>query len=201
MTQKPCRVSRPGAWIAALVLGVGVAMTADASGAERLEGPTWLAEDIKGGGVIDNAQSKIEIAAGGKGGRLGRLQSPVRRGNDCRRDAHVRRHRHHAHGLRAGADGSGAEIPGRACRHTHLPARWPVSQDSTMRAARSWCGSPRSSDPGAVRVDDQDRLDRLAAVRRSATLTGMKNRSATWRTRQLRGEGRPHIRPPAGQER
>ena len=66
MQQKSYKVWRPGAWIAALVLGVGVAMTADASGAERLEGPTWLAEDIKGGGVIDNAQSKIEIAAGGK---------------------------------------------------------------------------------------------------------------------------------------
>ena len=66
MKQKRCRGSRPGAWIAALVLGVGVAMTADASGAERLEGPTWLAEDIKGGGVIDNAQSTVSIAAGGK---------------------------------------------------------------------------------------------------------------------------------------
>lgn len=46
-------------------------MTADASGAERLEGSTWLAEDIKGGGVLDNAQSKIAIEAGkvtGSGG-------------------------------------------------------------------------------------------------------------------------------------
>ena len=41
-------------------------MTADASGAARLEGPTWLAEDIKGGGVIDNAQTTVSIAAGGK---------------------------------------------------------------------------------------------------------------------------------------
>lgn len=41
-------------------------MTGDASGAGRLEGPTWLAEDIQGGGVIDNAQSKIAFAAGGK---------------------------------------------------------------------------------------------------------------------------------------
>jgi hypothetical protein len=40
MQQKSYKVWRPGAWIAALVLGVGVAMTADASGAERLEGPT-----------------------------------------------------------------------------------------------------------------------------------------------------------------
>ena len=39
-------------------------MTADAS--ERLLGPTWLAEDIKGGGVIDNAQSTVAIAPGGK---------------------------------------------------------------------------------------------------------------------------------------
>ena len=65
MQREPDKVW-PGAWIAALVLGVGVAMTADASGAALLEGATWLAEDIKGGGVIDNAQSKIEIAAGGK---------------------------------------------------------------------------------------------------------------------------------------
>lgn len=66
MQRKPYKVWRPGAWIAALVLGVGVAMTAGAAGAERLEGPTWLAEDIKGGGVIDNAQSTVSIAAGGK---------------------------------------------------------------------------------------------------------------------------------------
>jgi len=39
-------------------------MTASAS--ERLEGPTWLAEDIKGGGVIDNAQTTVSFAAGGK---------------------------------------------------------------------------------------------------------------------------------------
>lgn len=44
-------------------------MTADAS--QNLEGPTWLAEDIRGGGVIDNVQSKIAIANGkvtGSGG-------------------------------------------------------------------------------------------------------------------------------------
>lgn len=71
MQRKPYKVWRPGAWIAALVLGVGVAMTAGAAGAERLEGSAWLAEDIKGGGVIDNAQSKIAIEAGkvtGSGG-------------------------------------------------------------------------------------------------------------------------------------
>ena len=58
-------VSRPAAWIAALAV-VGMAMTADASGSERLEGPTWLAENIKGGGVIDNAQSTLVFASGGK---------------------------------------------------------------------------------------------------------------------------------------
>lgn len=66
MKKKQCTGSRPGAWIVALALGVGVAMTADAWGAARLEGATWLAEDIKGGGVIDNAQSTVSIAAGGK---------------------------------------------------------------------------------------------------------------------------------------
>ena len=39
-------------------------MTADAS--ERLQGPTWLAEDIRGGGVIDNAQSTVAFAPDGK---------------------------------------------------------------------------------------------------------------------------------------
>lgn len=41
-------------------------MTAGAYGNERLEGPTWLAEDIKGGGVIDNAQSTLVFASGGR---------------------------------------------------------------------------------------------------------------------------------------
>lgn len=60
-----------GAWVALLAVIAGAAMTVDASGAARLEGPTWLAEDIRGRGVIDNAQSKIAIAAGkvtGSGG-------------------------------------------------------------------------------------------------------------------------------------
>ena len=38
-------------------------MTAAASGAERLEGPTWLAEAIKGGGVIANVQSTVVFAS------------------------------------------------------------------------------------------------------------------------------------------
>jgi len=58
-------VSRPAAWIAALLVA-GMAMTAGASGSERLEGPTWLAENIKGGGVIDNAQSTLVFASGGR---------------------------------------------------------------------------------------------------------------------------------------
>jgi putative lipoprotein len=55
-----------GSWLAALALALGIAMTAGASGAERLVGPTWLAEDIKGGGVIDTAQSTLVFASGGK---------------------------------------------------------------------------------------------------------------------------------------
>ena len=70
-------VSRPAAWIAALLVA-GMAMTAGASGSERLEGPTWLAEDIKGGGVIDNAQSTIVVRGRRQGDGIGRLQSPVR---------------------------------------------------------------------------------------------------------------------------
>jgi putative lipoprotein len=66
MKQAASIFSRPGAWIVLLALIAGAAMTGDASGAGRLEGPTWLAEDIKGGGVIDNAQSRIAFAAGGK---------------------------------------------------------------------------------------------------------------------------------------
>jgi putative lipoprotein len=58
-------VSRPAVWIAALAV-VGMAMTTGASGSERLEGPTWLAENIKGGGVIDNAQSTLVFASGGR---------------------------------------------------------------------------------------------------------------------------------------
>jgi putative lipoprotein len=58
-------VSRPAVWIAALAV-VGMAMTAGASSSERLEGPTWLAENIKGGGVIDNAQSTLVFASGGR---------------------------------------------------------------------------------------------------------------------------------------
>ena len=58
-------VSRPAVWIAALGV-LGMAMTAGASGSELLEGPTWLAENIKGGGVIDNAQSTLVFASGGR---------------------------------------------------------------------------------------------------------------------------------------
>ena len=58
-------VARPAVWIAALGV-LGMAMTAGASGSERLEGPTWLAEHIKGGGVIDNAQSTLVFASGGR---------------------------------------------------------------------------------------------------------------------------------------
>jgi putative lipoprotein len=66
MKKKHCRGSRPGVWILALALGVGVVMTADAPANERLEGPTWLAENIKGGGVIDNAQTTLVFASGGR---------------------------------------------------------------------------------------------------------------------------------------
>jgi putative lipoprotein len=59
-----CTGSRPGAWIAALLLGVAVGAAASAN--ERLEGPTWLAENIKGGGVIDNAQTTLVFASGGR---------------------------------------------------------------------------------------------------------------------------------------
>ena len=41
-------------------------MSSQASGADRLTGAVWLAEDIRGGGVIDNAQSTIKIDAAGK---------------------------------------------------------------------------------------------------------------------------------------
>jgi putative lipoprotein len=58
-------VSRPAVWIAALAV-MGMAMTAGAPGSERLEGPTWLAENIKGGGVIDSAQSTLVFASGGR---------------------------------------------------------------------------------------------------------------------------------------
>jgi putative lipoprotein len=49
-----------------LAMGLAMVATGDAAGSERLLGATWLAEDIQGGGVIDTAQSKISIAAGGK---------------------------------------------------------------------------------------------------------------------------------------
>ena len=58
-------VTRPAVWIAALAV-VGLAVMAGASGSERLEGPTWLAENIKGGGVIDNAQSTLVFASAGR---------------------------------------------------------------------------------------------------------------------------------------
>lgn len=41
-------------------------MIGSVSGAERLVGGAWLAEDIRGGGVIDNAQSTLSFEAGGK---------------------------------------------------------------------------------------------------------------------------------------
>ncbi len=117
--RKPYKVWRPGAWIAALVLGVGVAMTADASGAERLEGPTWLAEDIKGGGVIDNAQSTVSIAAGGKvtgSGGCNRMFGTATIAGDALTFGGIGTTRM---ACAPALDGSGAEVPGRARRHAH----------------------------------------------------------------------------------
>jgi heat shock protein HslJ len=65
MRQMRFGVSRPVAWIAALVV-MGMAVTAGASGSERMEGPTWLAETIKGGGVVDSLQSTVVFASGGR---------------------------------------------------------------------------------------------------------------------------------------
>jgi putative lipoprotein len=63
MTHEQGRVLQPAAWRAALlVLALG-AITVSAP--EALQGSSWLAEDIQGGGVIDNAQSTLAIAAGG----------------------------------------------------------------------------------------------------------------------------------------
>jgi putative lipoprotein len=55
-----------GARAVALVAGIGLLMSANATAADRLVGRAWLAEDIQGGGVIDNVQSKVVFEAGGK---------------------------------------------------------------------------------------------------------------------------------------
>lgn len=44
----------------------GEALSMAQLGAEILAGGTWLAEDIRGGGVIDNAQSTISFADDGR---------------------------------------------------------------------------------------------------------------------------------------
>ena len=50
--------------LAMLALGGASAAVAQ-QGTKRLTGSEWLAEDIRGGGVIDNARSTIAIAADG----------------------------------------------------------------------------------------------------------------------------------------
>ncbi len=52
--------------LAVAMLAVGLAMNADAEGADKLIGAVWLAEDIRGGGVVDRVQSTISIDAAGK---------------------------------------------------------------------------------------------------------------------------------------
>ena len=86
MQQKSYKVWRPGAWIAALVLGVGVAMTADASGAERLEGVPPRATLI--GGRREVERFFLVLASGGYD-----VPGEVRHREPCRLvqkvDAHV----------------------------------------------------------------------------------------------------------------
>jgi heat shock protein HslJ len=48
------------------ILAAAAAASALASDSARLMGRTWLAEDIGGGGVIDNVQSTVSIEAAGK---------------------------------------------------------------------------------------------------------------------------------------
>ncbi len=58
-------LGRARACAAALMLAA-VAIAAQASDADRLMGPVWLAVDIQGGGVIGNALSTVRFDAGGK---------------------------------------------------------------------------------------------------------------------------------------
>jgi heat shock protein HslJ len=57
---------RVAAGAVALAMAAAMAVSAQASDAKRLIGPVWLAEDIQGGGVIDNVQSTVKFEPAGK---------------------------------------------------------------------------------------------------------------------------------------
>ena len=52
--------------LVAACLAIGIVVVQTATGTERLEGPTWLAKSINGGGVIESVQSTLVFGAGGK---------------------------------------------------------------------------------------------------------------------------------------
>jgi putative lipoprotein len=68
MDTKRLSMGRAAVWAVALTVAAAVAVTmsAQASDAERLVGPVWLAEDIGGGGVIDNVQTTVKFEPAGK---------------------------------------------------------------------------------------------------------------------------------------
>ena len=81
---------------------------------QTLIGGTWLAEDIRGGGVIDNAQSTISFAPEGSAtgsGACNRFRGPAKVEGTHGYDRPTGRY---PHGLRPGPHGSGAEVPCRA---------------------------------------------------------------------------------------
>jgi putative lipoprotein len=54
-------------WVLAVAaLATGWVMATDTAGAGELVGAVWLAEDIRGGGVVDRVQSTVSIDAAGK---------------------------------------------------------------------------------------------------------------------------------------
>jgi heat shock protein HslJ len=66
MCKRQRKVSRLAVGMAILAIVSGVAMAARASDAGRLAGHTWIAESIRGGGVIDNVQSTLVFASDGR---------------------------------------------------------------------------------------------------------------------------------------
>jgi heat shock protein HslJ len=60
------KAARAGAGTLAAMVAMGLAMSPDASGADKLAGRVWLAETIQNGGVAPTVQSTVSFDAGGK---------------------------------------------------------------------------------------------------------------------------------------
>jgi len=63
--RSPASLFLPGLVLAALAAGAGPATAGDIRSDNRIEGGTWLAEDIQSRGAMDYLQTTLQVTSGG----------------------------------------------------------------------------------------------------------------------------------------